>query len=290
MLASNGAEAWRLLQDPGIRIAVLDWEMPDANGPELCRRTRASSKRLYTYVILLTSRDNPEDIIAGLLAGADDYMTKPVKLQELRARLQTGRRILDLEDRLLENQKRLYDLAAKDGLTKVWNRRTILQFLRDELTRAKRTGIPASVIMIDVDRFKAINDARGHHAGDKVLAALARHLEKHVRPYDRIGRYGGDEMIIVLPNCMSKDAVMIAERLRQKCVRKPARSNGQPLGFTLSIGVASSEARKHSTADQLIQASDRALYEAKRAGRDCVVEAKVKRARRKGATRGVQQR
>jgi diguanylate cyclase (GGDEF)-like protein len=283
--ASNGAEAWRLLQDPEIRLAVLDWEMPEADGPELCRRIRANSKKHYTYIILLTSRDNPQDIIAGLEAGADDYMIKPVKFPELRARLQTGRRVIGLEDRLLESQKRLYDLATKDGLTRLWNRRTILQFLGDELAHGERTRTPASIIMMDVDHFKAINDTCGHLAGDKVLATLARRLEKQVRPYDRIGRYGGDEILIVLPNCGRKDAAAVAERLRAECVRKPARLNRQPLGFTLSLGVASTEGSKRPTTDRLIQAGDQALYEAKRTGRDRVVEAAPKQARGKGADR-----
>jgi two-component system cell cycle response regulator len=290
MPASDGAEAWRLLQDPGIRLAILDWEMPEANGPDLCRRIRDNPKKLYTYIILLTSRDNQEDIIAGLEAGADDYMTKPVKLQELRARLQTGRRVIDLEDKLLDNQKRLYDLATKDGLTKLWNRRTILQFLSDELAYAERTDAPASAIMIDVDHFKTINDTCGHQAGDKVLVTLARRLKQHVRPYDRIGRYGGDEILIVLPNCGAKDAVIIAERLRKGCIRKPARHYGRPLGFTLSIGVASTEGCRNPTVDRLIQAGDQALYEAKRMGRDRVVKAERKPARRKGPARNVRKK
>jgi diguanylate cyclase (GGDEF)-like protein len=284
--ASNGAEAWRRLQEPGIRLAILDWEMPEANGPDLCRRIRENPKRRYTYIILLTSRDNPEDIIAGLGAGADDYMTKPVKLQELQARLQTGRRIIDLEDKLLGDRKRLYDLATKDGLTKLWNRRTILQFLSDELAHAERMGASTSVVMIDVDHFKTINDTCGHQAGDKVLAVFAQHLKRNVRPYDRIGRYGGDEILVVFPNCSGKDTAMIAERLRKDGIRKPACLNGQPLDITLSVGVASTEGRMRPTVDRLIQTVDQALYEAKRMGRDRVVEAKWKPARRKGPAHG----
>lgn len=284
---SDGAEAWRQLQEPGIRLAILDWEMPKANGPDLCRRIRGNSKKLYTYIVLLTSRDNREDIIAGLEAGADDYMIKPVKLQEMRARLQTGRRILDLEDKLVESQKRLYELATKDSLTKLWNRRTILQFLSDELAHTERTGASTSAIMIDVDHFKMINDTCGHQAGDKVLSTLAQRLQRDVRPYDRVGRYGGDEIFVVLPNCGRKDAALIAERLRQSCVRKPVRWEGRSLGFALSIGVAATESCGRPTVDRLIQAGDEALYEAKRMGRDRVVVAECKPARRKGTARGV---
>jgi two-component system cell cycle response regulator len=283
--ARNGAEAWKGLQDPHVRLALLDWEMPEVDGPEVCRRVRAAAGKRYTYIILLTSRDKNEDIITGLEAGADDYMVKPVKLQELKARMQTGRRIIELEDKLLQSQKRLYDLATKDSLTKLWNRRTILQFLEDELALGRRTGSPISLIMIDADNFKTINDTCGHQAGDKVLVAIASRLQKQVRPYDRIGRYGGDEILIVLPNCSLADAAGIAERLRLECVRKPALFNRQPLGFTLSLGVASSENRARPTADRIIQTCDLALYQAKRLGRNRVVRFEPGPLRRKKGAR-----
>ncbi|MDD8025082.1 MAG: diguanylate cyclase [Acidobacteriota bacterium] len=279
----NGEEAWKALQNPRFRLALLDWEMPEADGLEVCRRVRAAAGKRYTFIILLTSRDKSEDIIAGLEAGADDYMVKPVKIQELKARLQSGRRIIDLEDRLLRSQKRLFELATKDGLTKLWNRRTILQFLEDELSHGERAGTATSLIMIDVDNFKTINDTCGHQAGDKVLATLSSRLQKQVRPYDRIGRYGGDEILIVLPNCGLSHAAGIAERLRRDAIRKPARFGGQTLGFTLSIGVSSTEDRARPTADKIIQAGDLALYEAKRLGRDRVVRFEPEPARRKGS-------
>lgn len=271
LAAGKGSEAWKGLQDPKIRLAILDWEMPEADGPDLCRRIRKEAKENYTYIILLTSRDDPQDIIAGLEAGADDYMTKPVKFLELKARLQTGRRIVELEDKLLESQKRLFELATKDGLTSLWNRRTILQFLSDMLSQGTRQKTPTSVIMMDIDFFKIINDTCGHQAGDKVLANLAVRLQDHVRPYDRIGRYGGDEILIVLPDCGIKAAAKISERLRKGCVRKPVRFKRQPIGFTLSIGCASTENLIRPTIERLIRASDQALLEAKRLGRDRVV-------------------
>ncbi|MBM3293759.1 MAG: diguanylate cyclase [Candidatus Aminicenantes bacterium] len=280
VLARDGGEAWEKLRDPAIRLAVLDWEMPAADGPDLCRRLRAQPNRRYTYTILLTSRDKPEDIILGLEAGADDYMTKPVALPELRVRLQTGKRIIELEDKLLQNQKRLADLATKDGLTKLWNRRTILQFLGEEFAEGKRRKTQTGVVMIDVDHFKEINDTCGHLAGDRVLVALAQRLKKAIRPYDRIGRYGGDEILVVLPDCGGKDAAAIAERLRLKSIRWPAYLGKQALGFTLSIGVSSTEHLKRPTIDGLIQSADQALYEAKLSGRDRVVSAKTRTSRR----------
>jgi two-component system, cell cycle response regulator len=268
--AANGNEAWDRLKERETRLAILDWEMPGAEGPELCRRVRAEGKTNYTYIILLTARDEPVDIIAGLNAGADDYMTKPLQFQELRARLQTGRRIVELEDKLLESQERLYELATKDGLTGLWNRRTIIQFLEEELAHGKRNADATSIIMIDVDHFKSINDTCGHQAGDVVLSTLASRLSRCMRPYDRIGRYGGDEILIVLPQCSPADVGRIAERLRRQCVRKPARWKGAEMGFTLSIGCASSTGFARPTADRLIHAGDQALYEAKRLGRNRV--------------------
>ena len=269
--AANGTEAWARLKERETRLAIVDWEMPDADGPELCRRVRAAGKPNYTYIILLTSRNENADIIAGLNAGADDYMTKPLRVEELQARLQAGRRIVDLEDRLLDSQKKLYEMATRDALTGVWNRRTIIQFLGDELAHARRKGTATGLIMIDADHFKAINDTYGHQAGDKALSVLAGRLEGAVRPYDRVGRYGGDEFLIVLPDCAAADMERIAERLRRNCSRKPARFRGAALGLTLSIGCASSTGRSRLTADRLILAGDQALYEAKKRGRDGVV-------------------
>ena len=286
VLAANGSEAWDRLREPDIRMALLDWMMPGMSGPELCQRLRAEAKTKYTYITLLTSRDSPQDIVAGLEAGADDYMTKPVQIQELKARLQTGRRIVELEDKLLASQKRLYELATKDGLTRLWNRRTILQFLEDELAHGARQESPTSVIMIDVDNFKSINDTCGHLAGDRVLATLASRLQKQVRPYDRIGRYGGDEILIVLPDCGVDIASRIAERLRTACIEKPARLHSQPLGFTLSIGCASTENIVHPTSDRLIHIVDQAMYEAKRMGRDRVCIAPGHSPRRKRNAHG----
>ncbi len=284
--ATNGSEAWTRLREPDIRLALLDWMMPGMSGPELCQRLRAEAKTKYTYIILLTSRDSHLDIIAGLEAGADDYMTKPVQIEELKARLMTGRRIVELEDKLLASQKRLYDLATKDSLTKLWNRRTVLQFLEDELAHGARQASTTSVIMLDIDHFKSVNDTCGHLAGDRVLTTLAARLQKQVRTYDRIGRYGGDEILIVLPECGLDVSSRIAERLRTACVEKPARFRGQPLGFTLSVGCASTENMSRPTSDRLIYAVDQALYMAKRLGRDRVAIAAGRCPRREKTNHG----
>jgi len=268
--ARNGNQAWEALRDPKTRLALLDWMMPGVDGIKLCRRIRALNKPGYTYIILLTARDNPQDIIAGLEAGADDYMTKPVNFSELKARLQTGERIIALEDKLLESQKKLFDLATRDSLTGIWNRATILRFLSDEMNHSAREEFPISTILIDVDFFKKINDSHGHQIGDKVLRKVTDCLEAFIRPYDRVGRYGGDEFLIVLPNCNLFQVSEVAERLLSSCAQMKIRVSGETLIPTLSMGCASSECYRQPTIDRMIKASDRALYKAKHKGRNRV--------------------
>jgi len=280
--ARNGEDAWAILREADVRLALLDWMMPKVDGPELCRRVRGLSKDRYTYIILLTSRDQSEDIIAGLEAGADDYMTKPVHFLELQARLQTGQRIIALEDKLRQSQHDLYKLATRDGLTEIWNRTTILEFLDEELVRGRRLGHPTGVIMIDLDHFKEINDTYGHLTGDRVISKAAAYFQKSVRPYDRVGRYGGDEMLVVLPDCGLEETIQVAERLRKTVEKARLRVPGRMLRFTLSLGCASSKNEAGRSVDRMIRESDRALYEAKQNGRNRVAAARDPRPRRKG--------
>ncbi len=271
IVARNGNQAWEALRGPTTRLALLDWMMPGAEGPELCRRIRALNKPGYTYIILLTSRDSIQDIIDGLEAGADDFMTKPVNFAELRARLQTGGRIIALEDKLLDSQKRLFELATRDSLTGIWNRATILRFLSDEMAHCRRGGdYSLSTILIDVDYFKKINDTYGHQIGDKVLSRVTACLEKHIRPYDKVGRYGGDEFLIVLPNCSLYHVAVVAERLRSAVEKQKIRVEGGSLNLSLSLGCASSECFRRPAGERMIKESDRALYKAKQEGRNRV--------------------
>jgi len=268
--AKDGHEAWRVLQKPGLRLALLDWMMPKVDGVELCKRIRQVSKPNYTYIILVTQKDEIQDVIKGLQAGADDYMTKPINFLELHARLQTGRRIIKLEDNLLETQNRLYALSTKDNLTALWNRATVLRFLEEELEQGARQKTPTSAIMIDVDEFKAINDTYGHVTGDSVLRAIAEGLSENVRIYDKIGRYGGDEILIVLPNSTHRHVGKIAERLRIACAKKKIRVPGGRISMTLSLGCVSSESIVWASVDRMIFACDWALYQAKYQGRNRV--------------------
>jgi diguanylate cyclase (GGDEF)-like protein len=280
--AKNGEEAWALIDRKGLRLAILDWMMPKMDGVQLCRKVRRKKRANYTYIILLTARDYFQDIIRGLSAGADDYMTKPVNLLELKARLQTGLRILELEDKLLESRQELKEMAAHDSLTGLWNRSSILEFFEDELDKARRERSAIGVIMIDVDHFKRINDTFGHAVGDQVLNRISGCLKTNTRRYNKIGRYGGDEMIVVLPDCQKANLEKIAERLRVSVARQRFKTERGSLRATISCGAASSETFQHATLRLLLQASDKALYEAKARGRNLVVMFKPARARVKG--------
>ncbi len=267
VLAANGEAAWRSLKDRSIRLAVVDWMMPGMNGVELCRLIRQEDGPRYTYVILLTSKDSRPDILEGLSAGADDYMTKPVNLLELKARLQTGRRVIELEEKLLESNQRLKEMASRDSLTCLWNRANIVAFLDAELDRGKRERRPTAVLMADIDNFKSINDRHGHSTGDVVLIELAGRLGRSVRKYDRVGRYGGDEILIVLPNCGRREAEEIAERLRKSVSRQKIPTPAGELEIRITLGCSVSDEISEPATRSLIEASDAALYRGKDKGR-----------------------
>jgi len=270
--ADDGEKAWEILKKPDVRIAILDWIMPELEGPELCARLRQARKPLYTYLILLTARDTSFDIIRGLEAGADDYMTKPVNLLELKARLKTAARIIELEDRLLQAQRKLIRLATTDSLTHAWNRRSIIRFIKEEIDRYLRGGKPFGLLMIDMDNFKQINDLFGHQAGDAVLQNLVRLFKKNLRNYDRVGRYGGDELIVLLPGSDICYTGLVASRLLELCRHsKISTRAGQKISLSLSIGGTSTDSLTQVEINNLIQTSDRALYLAKKLGRDRVI-------------------
>jgi len=269
VIARSGTEAWRILEgEDAPRLAVLDWMMPGVDGVEICRRVRGANREPYIYILLLTARTESQDLIEGMDAGADDYLTKPFNAHELRVRLHAGRRILDLQQELLKTREELRQQATHDGLTGLLNRSTILEALDDEISRAARAVRPVSVIMADLDRFKSVNDTYGHLAGDAVLREAARRLKASARCYDLVGRYGGEEFLIVLPGCDASDAAGQAERMRNAIAGAPFITPSQPLPVTVSLGVASSS---HCPPDALVRLADDALYEAKAGGRNRVV-------------------
>jgi diguanylate cyclase (GGDEF)-like protein len=270
VLAVDGMEVLRILGEPDPpRLIVLDWLMPRLDGLGVCRAIRAGRQEPYTYVLLLTANDRPEDIIEGLDAGADDYVTKPCNVYELRARLRAASRLLELQDQLVAAREALREQATHDPLTNLLNRSAVLAALQIERSRADRAGIGLAVLMVDVDHFKAINDTHGHVVGDDVLREVARRMRMSVRTYDAIGRYGGEEFLVVAPGCGVEAARELAERLRACVAHSEIAVVNTAVAVTVSLGVAS--IARALDADRLLPAADRALYEAKARGRNCVV-------------------
>jgi diguanylate cyclase (GGDEF)-like protein len=269
VMARSGTEAWRVLESADApRLAILDWMMPGMDGLEICRRIRSANREPYIYILLLTARTESQDLIEGMDAGADDYLTKPFNAHELRVRLHAGRRILELQEELLQAREALREQATHDGLTGLLNRTGILEKLDDELSRATRTGTPVSVLMADLDLFKSINDTCGHLVGDAVLREAARRLKTAARRYDCVGRYGGEEFLIVLPGCNAADAAIQAERMREAIGMAPFLAPSQSIVVTTSLGVACSSL---SGPEALVREADEALYMAKANGRNRVV-------------------
>ena len=276
----NGREAVESLSKPDApRLALLDWMMPELDGPGVCREIRKRRDQSYVYMILLTSRESKEDIVAGLESGADDYLVKPFNTEELKARLRTGERILHLEDRLVEAREEMRFKATHDHLTNLWNRRVIVDLLSRELTRSKREDGCTAIVLGDVDHFKDINDAHGHLVGDQVLQEVARRLLFSVRSYDFVGRYGGEEFLVVLNNCRPDAVFTRAEEIRKTVCTRPIQTDAGTLGITMSLGVLLDRDWGHRPADELLREVDAALYAAKTAGRNCVRLAKPEESR-----------
>ena len=271
VVTCDGNEAWEALRsEDAPRLAILDWMMPGIDGVEVCRKVRMEIWEPYTYIILLTALHRDEDLVTGMDAGADDYITKPFKANELRVRLRAGRRIIELQNELIEAREALREKATHDPLTGLWNHEEILRILRRQLSRAEREGGDVSVIMADLDHFKKVNDTHGHMAGDAVLRLTSKRMLSMVRDYDYIGRYGGEEFLIVLPGCDSERALSFAERIcqsiRGECMDIPEGM----VPITISLGVATTCKGRKSDADSLVHAADLALYRAKKNGRNRV--------------------
>jgi diguanylate cyclase (GGDEF)-like protein len=253
-------------------MLVTDWEMPEMDGITLCKAVRNMQLDGYVYALLLTARDSKEHIIAGLEAGADDYLIKPVHEPELIARLNAGRRILNLEHSLRVANQRNRILSITDALTGTYNRRYLMEQLPRELERCRRYAYPLSVLMCDVDHFKKINDARGHAAGDEVLQQFAARAQKSIRTNsDWVSRYGGEEFLIVLPDTAHEGALQVAEKIRTLISSTPFTTRVGDAVVTASFGVASTGSSGPDIAlkvDALIRTADECMYRSKQGGRD----------------------
>ncbi|MCA9264823.1 MAG: diguanylate cyclase [Planctomycetales bacterium] len=271
---NDPVEALRVFQDSGgndeagFDLVLADWNMPEFNAEQFCRAIRNQDPIRYTYVIWLTPATQPSDIVTGLNLGADDCVTKPVDGDLLRARVRAGMRMLQLERQLRRD-------ARCDALTGLLNRGTIMETISQEWLRAMRNSNYLSCVMVDVDRFKEVNDTYGHLAGDQVLVGVAKALNKSVRLTDFVGRFGGEEFILLLPQTTQRNAVIVAERCRDAIARRIFDLGvAGEIRVTASFGLSSNASHAHD-ADELLAAADEALLTAKRNGRNRVEQASI---------------
>ena len=258
-------------EDEAPRLLLVDWEMPKLNGLDLCRKLREQESSNPPYIILLTARSDTTDIVAGLEGGANDYISKPFENSELQARLQVGRRMLDLQEQLNRAKQEMAFQANHDALTGLFNRRAIMRIMEREIERTKRDLSPLYIGMCDIDHFKNINDTYGHLAGDAILQEVARRFNTTIRTNDFVGRYGGEEFLIIL-NSDENHAHSLFERILKAIGGKPFVYEQESLQVTISCGVTQfSPSNNQLNTTELLAAADAALYEAKNSGRNRTV-------------------
>lgn len=271
LACQDGEEAWQAMQkDDAPSLLILDWMMPGLDGLEVCRKVRSLNREPYVYMLLLTSRNEKDDIVRGMEAGADDYITKPYYPHELEVRLRAGRRIVDLNMELLETRNALHLQATHDSLTGLLNRGAVLEELTKEIQRSKRQQENFCAAIMDIDHFKQVNDTYGHLVGDQVLRGAANRLLSILRPYDILGRYGGEEFLVIMAGCECDNIEGRYERLRAALAEKPIETTRGDIQITASFGVGIVKASAVTETDALIAAADSALYDAKREGRNRV--------------------
>jgi two-component system, cell cycle response regulator len=275
--AGSGEEALRILETIPCQIVLTDWQMPDMDGLSLCRNVRIKDDEGYVYVLMLTVRNSTRDILAGLAAGADDYIVKGTASEVILARLEVGRRITQVEHSLRASNQENGRLSVTDPLTGAHNRRYLMRNLPRELERARRYEHPLAILSCDLDRFKRVNDRFGHEAGDETLQAFVIRSASCIREAtDWIVRSGGEEFVLVLPETTLDGASCVAKKVREVLAVEPIATSAGPLFVTVSIGATAVE-----TADELarismvelLRAADRCLYVSKNLGRDRVTAA-----------------
>ncbi|GAB4353569.1 MAG: diguanylate cyclase [Gammaproteobacteria bacterium] len=270
--AEDGEAAWELLQRPDApRLLLLDWEMPKLGGTELCKRLRDRETTDPPFIILLTARSETNDIVEGLEAGANDYIAKPFENAELQARLRVGQRMLDLQAELNRTREELAYQASHDALTGVLDRGAMMEALEREHARAQRHSQTLCVAMCDIDRFKEVNDTHGHLVGDAVIREVVQCITRGLRPYDLVGRFGGEEFLVLL-NAGAVDACQLFERIRECIAGTTFRCEESDIRVTVSFGLTLfTPPDDPRDPIQLLAAADRALYAAKEGGRNRTV-------------------
>jgi len=271
--AGDGTQAWNIYQQQSISLVLSDWMMPGIDGLELCRRIRASNLHSSnpSYIILLTAQDSVESLAAGFAAGADDYIAKPFDNAELQARVHAGMRIIALQKELIDAREQVEHMALTDSLTNIFNRRALVDALRRDEDRMRRDNRSIGIVLADVDRFKQVNDTWGHESGDRILELVAKCMQASVRTGDYVGRWGGEEFLLVLPGADIIQSAEVAERCRTLIEAQTiGLENGASLSVTSSFGVAATEGVNRCDIMDLVQQADKAMYWAKDAGRNRV--------------------
>jgi diguanylate cyclase (GGDEF)-like protein len=265
----NGVEAWhRLEKEREPTLVVLAWRMEGMPGIDVCRRMRLQPELPSAYVLLLAESRTAEDLFDGLTAGADDFLFAPLDPNETRARIHTGARIVEIERALKASQNALRIQSTRDATTGSWNHAAILDLLHKEQERARRKSGSVAIVLADLDGFREVNESLGAPIGDEVLREAARRMSSTLRPYDAVGRYGGEEFLIVLPGSDGLGALTVAERIREAFARRPVATSAGPVAVTLSLGVASEGGEAATDANALLRAADAALKRAKSSGRN----------------------
>src|ERR1700686_5677084 len=270
MFAKSGREAMELFARYLPAIVITDWMMPDLSGLELCQRLRADVHRGYTYIILLTSIAEKNNVVKGLAAGADDYLTKPFDPGELLARIGGGRRIIDLHRQIDAKNKLLEEMAHCDALTGLPNRRAIEDWSARQLRGAARHGFPYWVVLADLDSFKSINDTHGHVGGDPLLQQFAGILKTVIRSSDNCGRLGGDEFLLVITHVEADAIQRTVQRFCEKLAAQQFQLGEEKVSITASFGISGFHGKEIVDFDTLVRRADKALYAAKRSGRNKV--------------------
>ncbi len=272
--APDGKSAIKEAVSGSVDLILLDLQLPDMSGVEVCRWLKINHSTRMIPILMLTSKGEVEDKVSGLEAGADDYLSKPYSEVELNARIYALLRTKALQDELSEKNRKLEELLARvetlavtDPLTKLYNRRYIEDHIKGELKAALRYNSSLSLLMIDIDNFKSINDEFGHKAGDAVLKEIAEIIQGSLREVDMAARWGGEEFVAILPRCGKEDALHLAKRILKAVATHDFRSV-PGLRVTISIGIAGVPAPSIDDSDKLLDASDQAMYKAKKNGRN----------------------